>query len=80
MAAMRRAAETDPAVAARVKLFLHRVPEEFYDLEADPHALKNLIGAPDQRERAGQFRNSLLEMLLANGDPNAERMKASLAR
>ncbi|MBE7466902.1 MAG: sulfatase [Planctomycetes bacterium] len=80
MAAMRRAAETDAAVAERVKLFLHRVPEEFYDLEADPHALKNLIGAPDQLELAGQFRNSLLEILLTNGDPNAERMKAALAR
>ena len=41
MQAMRAAAETDPLVAERVDLFLHRVPEEFYDFENDPNALQS---------------------------------------
>ncbi|MFF4620870.1 sulfatase family protein [Nonomuraea jabiensis] len=45
--ALRAAAVTDPAVAARVDFYLHRVPEELYDLAADPDALHNL--AEDDR-------------------------------
>jgi N-sulfoglucosamine sulfohydrolase len=43
MQGMREAAESDPRVADRVEMFLHRVPEEFYDFEMDPDALHNLI-------------------------------------
>lgn len=50
MRAMQEAALSDPCVAARVDLFLHRVPEEFYDFEHDPNALRNLID--DHRYKA----------------------------
>ena len=36
--AMKAAAATNPAVAARVKMIQYRVPEELYDLKADPNA------------------------------------------
>lgn len=44
MAAMRRAAQGDEGVASRVRHFLYRVPEELYDFERDPDALRNLVG------------------------------------
>jgi N-sulfoglucosamine sulfohydrolase len=46
MRAMQAAAEDDPAIAERVELFLHRVPEELYDFRNDPDALRNLIDDP----------------------------------
>ncbi len=44
--AMQAAAAEDAAIAARVELFLHRVPEELYDFAADPDALVNRIADP----------------------------------
>lgn len=41
--AMQAAGTGDAAVAARVELLVHRVPEEFYDFATDPDALHNLI-------------------------------------
>lgn len=43
MKAMNKAAKTDEAIAARVELFLHRVPEELYNLQNDPCCLVNLL-------------------------------------
>lgn len=50
MKAMRRAAEDDAAIAARVDLFLHRVPEEVYDLRRDPDCLVNLVDDPEHAD------------------------------
>ena len=36
--AMKQAAADDPAVDARVRFFLHRTVEEFYDFQKDPDA------------------------------------------
>jgi N-sulfoglucosamine sulfohydrolase len=44
MAAMKEAAQHDPAIAQRVQFFLYRVVEEFYDFKRDPDALNNLMG------------------------------------
>lgn len=41
--AMQEAAKTDPAIAARVKHYLFRWPEELYDYRKDPDALNNLV-------------------------------------
>lgn len=71
MAAMRTAAETDPAVAARVRMFLYRVPEELYDFEHDPHALHNLIDDPLQRAERDRLRRALYEAMTATRDPLA---------
>jgi len=53
---MRRAAKMNPQIAARVKLFQYRVPEEFYDYEHDPAALHNLMDDPRYREIVRGFR------------------------
>ncbi|MCZ7646486.1 MAG: sulfatase [Planctomycetota bacterium] len=76
MKAMNEGAGKDPVLAARVKLFVHRVKEEFYDLRSDPHCLKNLIDAPEAAERIKAGRAKLLAALAANGDPHAEAFPA----
>jgi N-sulfoglucosamine sulfohydrolase len=73
--AMQEAAKNDPAVAARVKLFLYRVPEEFYDVEADPNALKNLIDDPALKDQVARFRFELSKHMTSTGDPLAERFR-----
>lgn len=69
MKAMSAAARTDEAVAARVKHFLYRAEEEFYDYETDPCALKNLIDDPRHRSRIEAFRKELHQWMLAVKDP-----------
>jgi len=44
MSAMREAAKNDPEIARRVWFFLHRCPEELYEIESDPDCMNNLIG------------------------------------
>lgn len=67
--AMQEAARSDPKIAERVKLFLYRVPEEFYDFEADPDALHNLIGDPRYKPEVERLRKLLREHLARTGDP-----------
>ncbi|MFP4384552.1 MAG: sulfatase [Spirochaetia bacterium] len=66
---MERAAESDKEIAARVRLFLYRVPEEFYDFENDPDGLENLIDHPDYREEVTRHRTLLLDWMKETGDP-----------
>jgi N-sulfoglucosamine sulfohydrolase len=66
--AMQEAAETDPAVAARVKLFEHRVLEEFYDFEKDPDGLHNLIDSPEHQEKIEEMQKLLSAQMKATGD------------
>jgi len=67
--AMQQAARSDPNVAARVKLFLYRLPEEFYDFEADPDALCNLIGDPKYKPEIDRLRRLLAGHLARTADP-----------
>jgi len=69
MAAMQAAAETDPEIAARVELFLYRVPEEFYDFEADPDGLVNLINDPAHASKIENMRRQLESWMESTGDP-----------
>jgi N-sulfoglucosamine sulfohydrolase len=83
--AMQAAAETDPEVAARVKLFQYRVVEEFYDLENDPDALHNLIDDPAHKEDLDRLRDAMRTWLEQTNDPALEalenrRDQAALAR
>lgn len=73
--AMQRAAETDPGVAARVKLFRYRVPEEFYDYENDPCARKNLIDDPRHQEEIKKLRGRMLEIMRSIDDPLTEKLQ-----
>ena len=67
--AMVDAAQTNPAVAARVKHFQYRVPFEFYDYEKDPDALNNLINDPASKELIQSYRSKLAESMRATDDP-----------
>jgi N-sulfoglucosamine sulfohydrolase len=66
MKAMVAAAKDDPAVAARVKLFLYRVPQELYDWRKDPDALHNLADDPafakDLKRLRGEMRQKMKEL------------------
>ena len=75
-------AKTDPAVAARLDLFEHRVPEELFNYATDPDALQNLIADPAHRApRVAliaqldawmvQTRDPMLSVFRARHDPAA---------
>ena len=78
--AMQKAAETDPDIAARVKHLLYRTPQEFYDYEKDPDALKNLIGTEEKGWRTGLCHSQywLLDHMHRTNDPQYEAYLAYL--
>lgn len=67
--ALERAAATDPAIAARVRHFEYRVPEELYDYQADPNALRNLIADPAYRTETAHLRQALRDWMKRTADP-----------
>lgn len=67
--AMRKAGQSDPKIAERVKHFRLRVPFEFYDYEKDPDARNNLYGNPDHQKRISSFREKLVEKMKSTDDP-----------
>ncbi|MFT4587030.1 MAG: N-sulfoglucosamine sulfohydrolase [Candidatus Binatia bacterium] len=69
MAAMNIAAKNDPAIAARIDLFRHRVPEEFYDLENDPNCLNNLIEDPKHTDTLKALQARLVAQMKKTQDP-----------
>jgi N-sulfoglucosamine sulfohydrolase len=70
--AMKEAAEENPKIAERVELFLHRVPEELYDLRSDPHARNNLVGDPESSEILDVCRTKLEDEMCRHEDPALE--------
>jgi len=62
-------AKTDPAMAARLKRFDHRAPEEFYDVANDPDARHNLIDDPKYKTQVDQMRNELEAWMERTNDP-----------
>jgi N-sulfoglucosamine sulfohydrolase len=54
-----KAAETDPAIAAKVNRYHHRPAVELYDLVNDPFELNNLAADPAQAERVKTLRAEL---------------------
>lgn len=77
---MKAAASTDEGIAARVEFLDHRVPEEFYDLQADPNALKNLIDDPQYTAEVARFRMGLLELLRSTDDPVLDAFRKRIGR
>ncbi|MAX27707.1 MAG: hypothetical protein CMJ19_24700 [Phycisphaeraceae bacterium] len=67
--AMAEAAVNDPAIKARVDLFVHRVPEELYDFENDPDALNNLIDDPQYQNVREELRSQLRQWMIQTNDP-----------
>ena len=80
MKAMIKAAEGDAAIAARVKHFLYRTPEELYHYAGDPAALKNLADDPAHRDRLERYRKLLTEHMEQTADPQLEAFKRHLRR
>ena len=76
---MKEAAEKNEIIAARVKFFQFRVPEEFYDYEKDPNALNNLISDPQYRAEIDKLRQKMLEIMKATNDPLMEKFKKILS-
>ena len=68
---MVRRAENEPEIAARLRLFDHRVVEEFYDIENDPDCLVNLIDSDEHAHEVDALRTQLAESLAAMNDPVA---------
>ncbi len=87
--AMETAARTSRAIAERVRVHRERDVEEFYDLEADPGCLRNLIASPAHQARIEEFRRRMLATMESYGDPlratfllraDPARMRTELAR
>jgi N-sulfoglucosamine sulfohydrolase len=67
-----KAAESDPYIAARVKLYDYRCKEEFYDFSNDPDALNNLIDDRSYEAKINEYRNLLRQYLHDSDDPQKE--------
>jgi len=70
--AMLAAAAANPAIKARTDFYLHRVPEEFYDLTHDRCERANLIGDPSRQAEIEALRRELLALMRHTGDPFTE--------
>jgi N-sulfoglucosamine sulfohydrolase len=70
--AMLAAASSSPAIKARTEFYLHRVPEEFYDMSNDRCERVNLIGDPAHQSEIESMRRELLGVMQRTGDPFAE--------
>jgi len=69
MAAMQAAAESDQAIAERIKLFRYRVPEEFYDLLNDPDCLNNLVDDREHASTIAAMQQKLIQQMKRTDDP-----------
>jgi N-sulfoglucosamine sulfohydrolase len=77
--AMLEAAVTDPILAARTKFYLHRTPEEFYRLDADPAGLENLVERDELRAQLAAARVRMGEWMSQVGDPLADAFAVQCA-
>ena len=66
---MKKLANTDEAMAARLDLFEHRVLEEFYDYKNDPDALHNLVDNPKYAEELARHRKAMRKFMVESNDP-----------
>ena len=72
---MKRLAPENPALAARLELFEHRVREEFYDYDNDPDALHNLIDDPKFANEVRQHRQLMEQFMSRTSDPALEAFR-----
>jgi len=68
--AMQVKGKTDPEIQARVEMFRHRVPQEFYDLQADPGCIRNLIDSPEHAKLVAQYQTRLRKWMVETNDHN----------
>jgi len=55
------------------------VPEEFYDHQNDPSALKNLIDDPHYKEEIAKLRTRMLRIMQSIDDPLLGRLEKTAA-
>lgn len=72
----RRLAARDPSVAECVALYEHRPPLELYDLEADPHELRDLARLPEHAAMLERLRGELGDWMRRVDDPLAGEQRA----
>ena len=77
--AMIEAAKSDDVIAARVKHFVYRTKEEFYDYANDPDALHNLIDDPDRAAEIARFRALMREHMQRAKDPLLKQFNGDVA-
>jgi N-sulfoglucosamine sulfohydrolase len=77
---MQALAKSDPALADRLKLFDHRVPEELYNYAVDPNALNNLVNVAEYRQEYERLTGELEKWMERTNDPMLEvfRQRADL--
>lgn len=68
--AMIKAGKTDPAIQARVDMFRHRVPQEFYDLQKDPECVHNLFNDSEYKDEIAAYQKRLRKWMVETGDHN----------
>ena len=66
---MLAAAVDDEQTARRTAFYIHRTPEELYDLQRDPDSLTNHAADPAFRETVRLARGRLLAWMGRTGDP-----------
>lgn len=66
--AMKRLAESDPAIARRLRTFVFREREEFFDYSSDPDALHNLINDPRYADEIARHRRAMEDFMAASED------------
>lgn len=77
--AMKRAAQSDPRLEARVQQFVHGYPIAFYDLEEDPGQRVNLIDSKAHLHRITKMKGLLLAHMENTQDPQLENFRRLLA-
>jgi len=69
MKAMVEAAQADPYIAQRVRMFRYRAAEELYDLKNDPDCLNNLVGESDYKNDLKKMQSQLHNWMKETHDP-----------
>lgn len=77
--AMKKAAETDPAMAARVHQLVEGIPLAFYDVQADPGQRHNVIAQPRFKARVERMKLRLLQEMQRTGDPELANYQVTLS-
>lgn len=72
MKAMEAAAESNDAIAERVKLYRYRVLEELYNFKKDPNCLQNLIDDPEYQSIRKKFSFHMATYMKETNDPLLE--------
>ncbi len=72
---MQKLAAGNERIAARLKLLEYGTPEEFYDYEADPDALTNLINDPAYSNEIEKHRNAMIRFMRESNDHALEAFK-----